>query len=122
MNHSAFTKIDIVIGAVVAGAAVVGFGAFSSDVGLGLTVGALLMGVNFLVLRRLTSFILGGVPSKVGLAVGLLFVKLLLFFGAVWLAMTYLPMNVFAFGLGAALILLSVSVMATLTKKVEAER
>ena len=121
MNNPLFQKVEIVNGLVVLAAAAVGFIGFSSEVGLGLTVGALLMGINFFILRRLTSFILAGTPKKAGIAIALLMIKLLLFFAAVWVAMTYLPMNTLAFGLGAAIILLSVTLTTTFAKKTEAE-
>jgi hypothetical protein len=116
MNPDAFKKLDWINLAVTAVAAGVGFAAFSPAVGLGFLAGAGLMALNLFVLRRLTGFILTGTPKKVGVAVFLLVVKLGLFFTAVWLAMTYLPMNALAFGVGAGLIILAVTLTASLAR------
>jgi hypothetical protein len=116
VNSDTFKRLEIVNGGLVVLVALIGFAAFSFKVGVGLTAGAVLMAVNFLVLRRITAFVLSGPPKKVAAATTLLILKLALFFVAVWGAMTYLPMNTLAFGLGAGVILLAVTLTTTLSQ------
>lgn len=115
MKSERLKTLDLINFAVTLAAAGVGFAAFSPGVGLGLTAGTLLMSVNFFVLRRLTSHLLTGRPKKMAIAMLWLVLKLGLFFTAVWLCMTYLPINVLAFGIGAGLILLAVTLTASLS-------
>ena len=102
-------------------AAATGYFAFSPRVALGVGTGALLMTLNFFVLRRLTGFILTGTPKTMFAATGFLMLKLGLFFGAVWFCLTYLPISAIAFGIGAALVLLSVTIVTSHTSRETAE-
>lgn len=112
MKSEKLKTLDLINLAVTLVAVGVGFAAFSSRVGLGLTAGALLMTVNVSVLRRLISLLLTSRPKTMAVVMLLLVLKLGLFFTAVWLTMTYLPINALAFGIGAGLILLTVTLMA----------
>jgi hypothetical protein len=116
MNSGQLKKLDLINFIVSVSAGTIGFLAFSTKVGVGLTAGTLLMTLNFFVLRRLSAFILTGLPKQMRLATLLLLLKLGLFFTAVWLCMTYLPMSPFAFGIGAALIVLVLVVSASASR------
>jgi hypothetical protein len=116
VNNQVFRKLEKMNLVVTALASAAGFAFFSLKVGVGLPAGALLMSANFIVLRRLTAFLAGGPPKKMAAALTLLLLKLALFFGAVWAAMTYLPMSPFAFGLGAGFVLLTVVLTTSLSR------
>jgi hypothetical protein len=117
MKADPLRKIDLLNAGVTIVATVVGFSAFSAKVGIGLLCGAGLMALNLFVLRRLVAAIVNASPKGMALTVGLLFLKLGLFFTAVWAAMTYLPINPFAFGIGAAAIIVTMAVTASLVKQ-----
>ncbi|MFH1262447.1 MAG: ATP synthase subunit I [Pseudomonadota bacterium] len=117
MKTDPLHKIDLLNAAVTVVATVVGFSVFSAKVGVGLLCGAGLMALNLFVLRRLVGAIVNASPKGMFVTVSLLFLKLGLFFTAVWAAMTYLPINPFAFGLGAAAIIVTMAVTASLQKQ-----
>lgn len=80
---------------------------------VGLLAGCAVMTVDFFVLRKLLARLLIGETRSAAISMGLLVVKFLGLFVMVALCLYFLPMNLFAFGLGATAVVVTAALVST---------
>ncbi len=92
----------------------------SWDVTIGLVIGCAIMAFDFYLMRVLLSQVLFGTRTSAGVSMALLVAKFLGLFGLVALCLFFIPMNLFAFGLGATAVVLTAAIVAmTMQKKAQ---
>lgn len=82
---------------------------WNKQIFFGVFIGGALVTLNFFFLTRIITTVLSGSSKKITNSL-LYFVKLVVFFGAVFLCIKYLPINHFAFFMGISILFFAVLV------------
>lgn len=84
----------------------------SWNITIGLFVGCAVMVFDFYALRKLLELLLSGKTKSMVISAGLLAFKFVGLFAVVAACLFYIPMNLFAFGLGATAVVVTAAIVA----------